>query len=109
MHVRVGEAIEQLTPRAEHLAGLAHHFAEGGEPAKAADYALEAATRAIDELAFEEAGAHLERGLRALELADEPDHLRAAQLMLALAEARLDAGHVAGHKEATRRAADAAR
>ena len=109
MHVRVGEALEQVTPRAEHLAGLAHHFAEGGEPAKAADYALEAAGRAVDELAFEEAGAHLERGLRALELAEPPDHRRTAELLLALAEARLDAGDVSGHKEATRQAAEAAR
>ena len=108
-HLRVGEALEAQPSRDESLSALAHHFAEGGEPSKAGDYALAAAARAADELAFEEAGSHLERGLRALELADPADHARTADLLLALAEARLDSGDVTGHKDATRHAADAAR
>jgi class 3 adenylate cyclase/tetratricopeptide (TPR) repeat protein len=73
MHWQVTEAIEARHPHDldDHLDALAHHSSEGalaGDPRKAVDYAGRAATRAIDDLAFEAAVRHLDRALAALEL-----------------------------------------
>ena len=55
-----------------HLDELAHHFGEaaqgGGDPAKAVTYARQAAQQALQHLAFEEAVAHFQHALLALDL-----------------------------------------
>ena len=94
IHQRAGEALEALHPDAieAHLAALAHHFCEaarGGQPpGRAADYALRAARRATEQLAFEEATAHAERGLDVLAASNRADPARRFELLLALARAR---------------------
>jgi len=68
LHRDVGEAIEALFDRQteEVAAQLARHFEEGGIPAKAAAYRLQAGNRAHRMSAHEEAAAHLTRGLELL-------------------------------------------
>jgi tetratricopeptide (TPR) repeat protein len=65
LHRDVGEVIETLFgDRTEEVAAqLARHFEEGGIPAKAAAYRLQAGNRAQRMSAHEEAVAHLTRGL----------------------------------------------
>jgi DNA-binding SARP family transcriptional activator len=111
LHRLIGEAIERLPNGDEELDALAQHFAEAaldGQAAKAADYALAAARRSLDGLGYEAAISVLDRGLEALE-AGPVDLARRADLQLALAEARLDIGDVAGWKEASSLAAADAR
>src|SRR5947208_1920321 len=78
LHRQIGEALEELygnNPE-PHLGELAHHFCEGapgGGVDKAVDYARRAGDRAQSLLAYEEAAAHYERGLQALEVQGEPD------------------------------------
>jgi tetratricopeptide (TPR) repeat protein len=64
LHRDVGEVIETLfSDRTEDVASqLARHFEEGGNPAKAAAYRLQAGNRAQRMSAHEEAVAHLTRG-----------------------------------------------
>jgi DNA-binding SARP family transcriptional activator/class 3 adenylate cyclase len=94
IHQRAGEALEALHPDGveAHLTALAHHFCEaatGGQPAgRAADYAVRASRRATEQLAFEEAVSHAERGLAVLEASGRPDPVRRFDLLLALAHAR---------------------
>ncbi|MBV8690211.1 MAG: AAA family ATPase [Actinobacteria bacterium] len=94
IHLRAGEALEALHADAidAHVAALAHHFCEaaiGGQPsAKAADYALRAARIALDQLAFESAVAHVERGLAVLEANNRPDLAHKFDLLLVLATAQ---------------------
>jgi len=114
LHQRVAEAIESahandLMP---HLPALAHHFAEttrGDQSAKAADYALRAADRATDQLAFEEASGYLERALGLVELDSPPDLGRRFELLLALGAARERLFDYPGATDATQRAAADAR
>ena len=114
LHRQVAEAIEQLhgSDDASSLAALAHHFAEAapiGQWEKAADYALRAARRALEQMAHEEASRVLERALRALDTAGRPDLARRCDLLLALSEVRSRALDVAGTRSASLAAADVAR
>jgi class 3 adenylate cyclase len=97
MHWRVGEVIEArfASDLDSHLDELAYHLSEGalaGDPAKAVEFARRAASRAVDDLAFESAAAHYERALGSLELADNADPVERCDLLLALAEALNHAG-----------------
>jgi tetratricopeptide (TPR) repeat protein len=68
------------------LPELAHHFGEAaalGEVDRAVEYCRRAGAAAEAELAFEEAAAHYDRALGALELADEPRAATRADLLLA--------------------------
>ncbi|HMQ25121.1 MAG TPA: AAA family ATPase [Acidimicrobiales bacterium] len=90
LHRDVGRALESRAEPEDHLADLARHFAECaalGESGRAVDYGRQAATRATDDLAYEEAAVHLERALGALDLADRPDPAVRADLLLALGDA----------------------
>jgi class 3 adenylate cyclase len=114
LHQRVGRAIERLHGSGDpaHVAALAHHFcmaAAAGESGRAADYALEAARLALDQVAHEAAVARLEQGLAALDTAERPDQARRCDLLLALAQARLRSFDLAGIREASLAAAEAAR
>jgi class 3 adenylate cyclase len=97
MHRRIAEVIEErhagrLEP---HLAELAHHYCEaaaGGAVDKAVDYAAQAARRALESLAFEEAANHFERALIALEAGDPIDQTKRCELMMSRGDALFQAG-----------------
>jgi predicted ATPase/DNA-binding SARP family transcriptional activator len=112
LHRRVGEAIESLPDADDHVEELAHHFAEAaldGQVPKAVDYALAAGRRALERLAYEEAGSQLERGLTLLDLESVPDHERRAELFYTLATTRWSQGDREGAQTATSDAATEAR
>jgi predicted ATPase len=78
LHREMGEAIEGLFAgeTEEVAAQLARHFEEGGMPAKAAAYRLQAGNRALRMSAYQEAIGHLTRGLELLaDLPQEPERL----------------------------------
>ena len=97
MHRRIAEVLEErhagrLEP---HLAELAYHYCEaasGGDVQKAVDYAQQAAWRALESLASEEAANHFDRALLALEAADEPDPTLRCELLLSKGDALYKAG-----------------
>jgi len=113
MHWRVGEVLETryASNIDQHLDELAYHLGEGalaGDPNKAVEFARRAAERAMNELAFESAAAHLERALGSLELLDNAGAAERCDVMLARAEAL----HLAGderRRDAVFAAADVAR
>ncbi len=88
LHRRAGDALvasygAHLEP---HLAELAHHYVQAAPagPAialTAVDWSLRAAERATSQLAYEQAVAHFERALAALELAPGDDRRRAIVLI----------------------------
>jgi hypothetical protein len=90
LHRRIAEVLEvHYGSRSErHLAELAHHFAEGahggGDVDKAVAYATRAGDQAATVLAYEDAGAHYERALQALDLKQTPAELARCDLLIAL-------------------------
>jgi class 3 adenylate cyclase len=114
LHRRAGEALEQWDARTggDDLASLAHHFCEAskvGARDKAADYALRAAQRAMEQVAYEQAAAILERGLVAVGSGRPTDLARRCDLLLALAETRVRSLDFSGTRAASLQAAAAAR
>jgi hypothetical protein len=114
LHRRIGETIEHLHSGSieAHLPELAHHFGEaaaGGGLQKAVDYAVRAAQRADQLLAFEDAAMHYQRALQMLELGETPDDRRRCEVLIALGEAQLDSGDAARAAETCRQALPAAR
>jgi len=114
LHRRIGESLEKLHAKslAPHFAELAHHFlqaAPDGDLEKALSYGVNAARRALDLLAYEEAASHYERVLEALQLKDEVDQAQRTELLLALGEALTKAGNVAKARETFVQAAELAR
>ncbi len=108
LHGRVADALEAGSARRDdrYLAELAHHLfqaAPGGDARRAVRAARAAAQRADAQLAWEEAAAHYERALQALELEDAGDASAGSlrgELLEGLGEARMrsgerDAGRVA--------------
>jgi class 3 adenylate cyclase len=97
LHRRIAEVLEErhagrLEP---HLAELAYHYCEaasGGDVDKAIEYAEQAARRAAESLAFEEAANHFDRALLALEATQPVDEQRRCQLLLSRADALYRAG-----------------
>jgi hypothetical protein len=115
LHLAVGHALEAL--RAEgtpvHAAELAAHFlaaAPAGVAAEAVRWSALAAEEATARLAFEDARAHLERALAAMDLLDEPDPPAPLELLCDLALARDRSGDAgaarAGYLAAARLARD---
>lgn len=109
LHRAVAGAIERVTP--SDVAALAHHFGEAaldGEAARAVDYALVAARRATQRLAYEEAIELLERAAQLVETDDVLHRRRGCDVLVALADARWRAGDVPSAKAAALRAAELA-
>ncbi len=112
-HRRVGVTLEDihrtnLDPR---LPELAHHFfqaAPGGDAERAVGYATRAAERALQLSAYEEAAAHYERALQALELNPGDDTVR-CRLLLALGDAQSGSGEREKSRATFQRAAALAR
>jgi len=107
LHRRVGEALEALHGDAvdDHLPALVHHFAAGGDMAKAVTFATLAGERALARLAYDEAAAYYSQAVEILEVADLPDgEARHLDLLIALGECQRRAGD-AGHRETLLRAA----
>ena len=110
-HRELAETLEQQPGPDAHVEALAHHFAHAaadGQATKAAAYALAAGRHATARLAYEDAAAHYERGLAALELAQPPDPERRCELLLALGEARWNLGDGTGAQQACQVAAELA-
>ena len=114
LHAQVGTALEAgYGPDAEpHVAELAHHFtqaAPAGEGEKAVAYSRRAGDRARARLAYEEAAAHYDRALHALEAQHPADDRLRSELLLALGDAQRLTGELHASKESFRRAAVLAR
>ncbi len=114
LHRHIGERLEALHARepGPHLAELAHHFfqaAPGGDVDKAVDYAVRAGERAVSVAAFEEAAAHFERALQALELVRGASPERQCRVLLALAEVHGRVGALDASRAEAGRAAELAR
>lgn len=96
MHRDVGYALEALTDgEPSQLPALAQHFAAAascGCGAKAADYALAAASAAIRDTAWEHAVTFVERGIEALALSRGDETARLIDLLVMLGEAQRRAG-----------------
>jgi tetratricopeptide (TPR) repeat protein len=95
LHERVGVALEGRRAEGGDVdpAALAHHFLEaapGGAAAKAAGYAIDAATRAMARLAYESAVRLYEQALAVLEL--DPSAADRCEVLLSLGAAELAAG-----------------
>lgn len=114
LHRRVGDTLEQLYAgrHESHLAELAQHFF-AASPAGRADiavhYARRAGDRAVQLLAFEEAGRLYRMGLDALELVDAADAAMRCELLLGLGEAETRAGDRTKAKQSFLAAAELAR
>jgi class 3 adenylate cyclase/tetratricopeptide (TPR) repeat protein len=78
LHLRAGRALEEAYPeRIEEMSAvLAHHFQQGGDGRRSAEYALRAADRAARLYALKEAADHYDRAYVALDaIADPPAEL----------------------------------
>jgi tetratricopeptide (TPR) repeat protein len=113
LHLAVAHALESLRQGGStvHAAELAAHFAAAGPTAlgDAVRYGLLAADDATARLAFEEARAHYQRCLAALELRPEPDPAARLEMLLRLADAHNRAGSASDALAGYRAAADLAR
>ncbi|HUW01235.1 MAG TPA: AAA family ATPase [Acidimicrobiales bacterium] len=92
LHRDAGRALEARGDADRHLADLARHFGESaalGEVDRAVDYGRRAGDRAFDDLAFEEAVAHYERALSALDVADDERVETRCDLQIALGSAQV--------------------
>jgi DNA-binding winged helix-turn-helix (wHTH) protein len=90
LHRRAARALEQgaATGAGERLSALAHHFGRavlGGDTGKAIHYAMRAGERALALYAFEDAAAHFDAALDALEAEDPLDASRACRAAIAAA------------------------
>lgn len=93
LHSRVAQALERFSQHeAVNPAELAHHFREAGGPASRVPerrYSIEAAARATDQFAYEEAIQHLRR---ALDLFDEDDDEGRCDVLTKLGRVQWHAG-----------------
>ena len=90
LHRDIGFALEQISDGTTHLTELARHFTEAaalGEVDKAVMYCRRAGDAAIADLAYEEAAAHFERALEALELQEPIDEAQRGYLLMAAGDA----------------------
>jgi hypothetical protein len=113
LHRRVGESIEHQYGGglASHVAELARHFAEAaaaGEAAKALACARQAAERAMDLHAYEEAAVQYRRALQTLRFAG-PDEPVRCDLLLRLGAALARAGRYREAEESCLEAAELSR
>jgi tetratricopeptide (TPR) repeat protein len=112
LHERVGVALEARRAEGGHVdpAALAHHFLEaapGGTAAKAAGYAVDAASRAMAHLAYESAVRMYEQALAVLEL--DPSAADRCEVLLGLGAAELAAGRQPAARAVHLEAAELAR
>src|SRR3989337_2244170 len=111
LHRQIGEAIEEIDPEGR-LSQLAYHFCEaapGGDIDKAVDYAKRAGERAMSLFAYEEAAAHCQRALQALELKMPSEESLRCDLLLALGEAQVWGGETEAGRQTFRQAFELAR
>jgi predicted ATPase len=112
IHRRVGEAIERHygSDSADHLAALAHHFANGGpgSDAKAREYAVRAGERAMHSHAYERAAGHFRQALHLLKSAGPDENVR-CELLLRLGAAQAGAGDYQPARKSYLEAAEIAR
>ncbi len=114
LHRAVGECLESIygSESGSHVGQLAYHFAEAartGTAEKAVNYSRQAGDQAHERLAYEDAAAHYEAALQALDLMDNPDEPKRCELLLVLGEAQNRAGDSSMGKESFLRAAGLAR
>jgi DNA-binding SARP family transcriptional activator/tetratricopeptide (TPR) repeat protein len=113
LHLRIGEAIEQLHGARPDpwLAELARHFGAAGPRGadRAVAYAERAAAQAGSRLAYDEAVSMLDGALRLRRRDEHADHAELARLENALAAAQADAGHWEAARAGFARATVAAR
>jgi len=111
LHRQIGEAIEEIDPEGR-LSQLAYHFCEaapGGDIDKAVDYAKRAGERAMSLFAYEEAAAHCQRALQALEMRTPADDPLRCDLLLALGRAQFWGGESEASRQTYRQAYELAR
>jgi class 3 adenylate cyclase/tRNA A-37 threonylcarbamoyl transferase component Bud32 len=113
LHRRIGETVERLHAGKleSRLPQLAYHFCEaasGGDVQKAVDYAVCAAERETELLAYEEAANQYERALTALEASEPVDKSLRCELLILLGEAQAHSGTPA-FRRTLQRATDLAR
>ena len=114
LHRDIGLALEQISDGTTHLTELARHFTEAaalGEVDKAVMYCRRAGEAALGDLAYEEAAAHFERALEALELQEPIDEALRGHLLMAAGDALYQIADPRGHEllraaEASGRARD---
>lgn len=90
LHRDIGLALEHVSDGTTHLTELARHFTEAaalGEVDKAVMYCRRAGDAAIADVAYEEAAAHFERALEALELQEPIDEALRGHLLMAAGDA----------------------
>ena len=112
LHLAVGEALERLANGGAPVAELAHHFHAathvGGAP-KALVYALAAADRAADALAYEEAAEFSAKALDALQHLGPSHEAQALRILHSVGRLRWKAGDRDGAQAAFLREAELAR
>jgi len=113
LHRQIGEALEEIHAASPepHLGELAYHFfqaLQAGEAEKATSYSRRAAERALSLMAYEEAAAHCDRALQALDFGAAPQEVERCELLLALGEAQYSSGDAEASQAAFRGAAEIA-
>jgi predicted ATPase/class 3 adenylate cyclase len=113
LHRQIGEALEEIHAASPepHLGELAYHFfqaVQAGEAEKAISYSRRAAERALSLMAYEEAAAHCDRALQALDFGAAPEETERCELLLALGEAQYRSGDAQASQAAFRQAAEIA-
>lgn len=101
LHRDIGLALELVSDGTTHLTELARHFTEAaalGEVDKAVMYCRRAGEAALDEVAYEEAAAHFEHALEALELQEPIDEALRGQLLVAAGNALYQIADPRGHE-----------
>jgi tetratricopeptide (TPR) repeat protein len=114
LHLRVGQAVEELADPDDHVETLAHHFTEAapvGGGAKALLYSMAAAERAMSQTAFEQGAEQIRRALDATRADSSipPSLMAEAYECLALTSMPTPTGDFRGHRAACLEAADWAR
>ena len=111
LHELAVETLEQLHEEhpGPHLAELARHSIDAGDYDKGLRYSRQAADRALELHAYEEAARLFRLALEALDLSEPSDPSVRGELLLATGDALTDAGSTADAKEAFLAAGDVAR
>ena len=111
LHEHAVEALEQLHEKhpGPHLPELARHSIDAGDPDKGLRYSRQAADRALELHAYEEAARLFRLALEALDLREPSDPSVRCDLLLAMGDALTNAGSTADAKEAFLAAGDVAR